>query len=393
MSKHTLAVTRLGLFASVLFFVSACSYIPWFGGDEEVVIEPRIPTELTDVPQEVVIQKNWEVSIGGDTQEQFVRINPHIFNEKIAFAQPGGKVAVFNIADGGNLWTTDLDVSISAGVGGNDQVLVIGSLDGEVMGLQVQDGGKIWEMDAGSEVVAIASVVGDVVVARLNDNRLLGIDMTSGEKLWTVPQSPPALTLRGANTPIIHDSMVYAGMDNGKVVAVSTSGNPVWEARVSVPSGRNELQRLVDVDGQISADQGRVYAASYHGRVVAINQSNGSIAWARDIPSVVGVTIDDNLVYVSDRDDNVWALEKDSGVSVWKQDGLLYRGVSTPVIQTDVVMVGDFEGYIHVLSKEDGRFVGRTRLGKKPIHSSDVGTTDVSYITDTQGRLASFTIQ
>mgnify|MGYP001815514545 FL=1 len=393
MSKHTLPVARLGLFTGVLILMSACSYIPWIGGDEEVVIEPRTPTELTEVPQEVVILKNWEVSIGGDTQEEYVRVNPHIFNEKIAFAQPGGVVAVFNITDGRNLWTTDLKVTISGGIGGNQQVLVVGTLDGEVIGLQVEDGGKIWDLDAGSEVVAISSVAGDVIVARLNDNRLLGIDSASGEKLWTVPQSPPALTLRGANTPIIPDNMVYAGMDNGKVVAVSTSGNLIWEARVSVPSGRNELQRLVDVDGQMSADQFRVYAASYHGRVVAIIQSDGSIAWARDIPSVAGVTIDDNLVFVSDRDDNVWALEKDSGVSVWKQDGLLYRSVSMPVIQENVVLVGDFEGYLHVLSKEDGRFVGRTRLSKNPIHSSDVGTSNVSYISDTKGRLASLTIQ
>jgi outer membrane protein assembly factor BamB len=393
MSKLTLVVTRLGLFIWVLIFIPACSYIPWFGGEDDVVIDPRVPTELTEVPQEVIIQKNWEVSIGGDTLEEFVRINPHRLNERIAFAQPGGKVAVFNLADGRNVWTTDLDISISGGVGGNQQVLVIGTLDGDVVGLQVEDGGKIWEAEAGSEVVAISSVESDVIVARLNDNRLLGIDSASGEKLWTVPQSPPALTLRGANTPIVPDSMVYAGMDNGKVVAISITGNPIWEARVSVPSGRNELQRLVDVDGQIAADQSRVYAASYHGRVVAINQSNGSIVWARDIASAAGLSIDENLVYVTDRDDNVWALEKDSGVSVWKQDGLLYRSVSTPVNQDSVVMVGDFEGYIHILSKEDGRFIGRTRLGKSPIHTPDVGSANVSYISDTEGRLASFTVQ
>ena len=384
---------RIGLLVWVLIFMSACSYIPWFGGEDDVVIDPREPTELTEVPQEVVIQKNWEISIGGDTLEEFVRINPHRFNESIAFAEPSGKVAVFNSSDGRNLWSTDLDVSISGGIGGNQQILVIGTLDGGVIGLQGRDGGKIWESDAGSEVVAISSNEGDVIVARLNDNRLVGIDSASGEKLWTVPQSPPALTLRGANTPIVPNDMVYAGMDNGKVIAISDTGNPIWEARVSVPSGRNELQRLVDVDGQIAADEFRVYAASYHGRVAAINKSNGSIAWARDIASVVGVTIDDNLVYVTDRDDNVWALEKDSGVSVWKQDGLQYRNVSVPVSQDNVIMVGDFEGYIHILSKEDGRFIGRTRLSKNPIHSSNVGTSNVSYISDTEGRLASFTIQ
>ncbi|MEM8844338.1 MAG: outer membrane protein assembly factor BamB [Pseudomonadota bacterium] len=385
---------RFSLLILMLNFIAACSYIPWFGDDEEVLVDPRTPTELSEIPQEVVIQKNWEVSLGGDSKKEFVQINPHAFGDGIAFAQTKGDVAVFNSTDGQKIWSANIDSAISGGVGGNEQVLVLGTLDGEILGLQSNDGNKVWEQSVTSEISAISSSTGDVVVARLSDNSLLGIDLVSGEKLWTVAQTSPALTLRGANTPIITSDIVYAGMDNGKVLAISTlTGNTVWEARVSVPSGRNELQRLVDVDGQIAADDFRVYAASYHGRVVSIDKVNGRIIWARDIASVTGVTIDDNIVYVSDKDDNVWALEKDSGVSVWKQDGLLYREISAPVLQDRVIMVGDFEGYIHILSKEDGRFIGRTRLGKAPIQTSNTGTNSVSYISDSEGRLASITIE
>jgi len=228
---------------------------------------------------------------------------------------------------------------------------------------------------------------------RTNDNRILGLSISSGEKLWIVTQTPPALTLRGASVPIISDGVIYAGMDNGKVIAISTqSGNVIWESRVSVPSGRSELERLVDVDGQIAADAEFIYAASYHGRVVAISRENGRVKWARDIASISGVSVDDALVYVTDKDDNVWALEKETGVSSWKQDKFLYRQLSAPIVLENAILVGDYQGVIHALSKQDGRLIGRANLGKTPIHTSPMSTNATAYIIDASGRLASYSV-
>ena len=342
---------------------------------------------------EVTIKQNWQVSLGGDAEERFIQLQPHVFDDKIAFAQTGGKVAVYELNSGRAVVSGSVVGPVSAGVGGNAKYLVTGTHDGVVTAINSKDGTQAWSTNVASEVVSVAHADNDLAILRTNDNRILGLAISTGEKFWAVTQTPPALTLRGASVPIVRDGVIYAGMDNGKVIAISTeNGNVIWEARVSVPSGRSELERLVDIDGQIAADDNFIYAASYHGRVVSISRENGRIRWARDMASVSGVSIDNALVYVTDKDDNVWALEKETGVSSWKQDKLLYRQLSAPVVQDKAVLVGDSQGFIHALSKQDGRIIGRANFGKKPIHTSSMSTNTAAYIIDVSGRLASYSV-
>ena len=379
--------------SSLIILISGCSYIPWFGDDEEVQIDLREPAELTEFVPEVRLQQNWQVSLGGDAENTRIHLYPHAYSDKIAFTGYAGKLGVFNTTNGRSVYSIDAFESISAGVGGNEQYLVVGTLDGDVAAYLAADAKEVWKVNVGSEVIAIAQQQNELAILRTNDNRIIALSISSGERLWTVTQTSPALTVRGTGELLVSDGTVYAGMDNGKVIAVSTdSGNVVWEARVSVPSGRSELERLVDVDGQLAIDEEYIYAASYHGRVVAISRINGRIIWARDIASISGVSSDDIFVYVADRDDNVWALEKASGVSVWKQEKLLYRELSAPVILGDTVLVGDGQGYLHALAKEDGRIIGRTNLAKKPIHTSSLSNNSAAYVMDNNGRLASYSV-
>ena len=381
--------------SSILLLVvnfAACSYIPWFGDDEKVEIEIREPTKLSDYSKEVEIQKEWSISAGSDS-EKYIQLQPHFYADKFAFVDSQGNISVHDANTGRQQWRQNVAESASAGVGGNSEILVIGTIDGMLVAAHSKDGLPAWSANVGSEIISIASALNTTAIVRTNDNRILAYDILTGDKLWTVTQTPPALTLRGGGLPLVLDGIVYAGMDNGKVVAISAeSGNVIWEARVSVPSGRSELERLVDVDGQLAADENNIYASSYHGRVVAINRTNGRIVWARDIASVSGVAADQSLVYVSDRDDNVWALEKETGVSVWKQEKLLYRELSAPVVQDKAVLVGDYKGYVHSLSKEDGRITGRTNLSNDPIHTSPASTSSRSFIIDTNGRLAAYSV-
>lgn len=374
-------------------FMTACSYIPWFGDDEEVVVDLREPLELTEFVPGVRIQQNWQVSLGGDTEETRILLHPHVYSDKIAFTSTGGTVAVYDLASGRSVYSANAAKSVSAGVGGNQEYLIMGTIDGDVIAVNQSNGAQAWAVNIGSEVVSVASTSTDKAILRTNDNRIVALSLGTGEKLWTVKQTSPALTLRGAGVPLEKDGIIYAGMDNGKVIAVSAeSGSVIWESRVSIPSGRSELDRIVDIDGQIAADSEFIYAASYHGRVVAISRINGRVRWARDIASISGVSVDDTLVFVTDRDDNVWALEKDTGISVWKQEDLLYRELSAPVNQADTILVGDAEGYLHALSKQDGSIVGRTNLGKKAIHTSSQSTSSAALAVDASGRLASYSV-
>lgn len=390
---NILVLMRAVLLSVLLILVTACSYIPWFGDDEEVVIQLREPVELFEFVPEARVQQTWQVSIGGNLEDTRILLHPHVYSDKIAFASTNGSLAVYESSSGRSVYSTNARDSVSAGVGGNDQILVLGTLDGEVVAINQSDGSQAWSSNIGSEVVAIAHTQGELAIIRTNDNHVFALSIRNGEKVWTVSQTSPALTLRGASVPVVKDGVVYAGMDNGKVIAISLdSGTVIWESRVSIPSGRSELDRLVDIDGQLAIDEQYIYAASYHGRVAAISRVNGRIVWARDIASSAGVSIDNTMVFVTDRDDNVWALEKDTGISVWKQEDLLYRQLSAPVVQADTILVGDLEGFIHVIAKQDGRLIGRSKLAKSSINTSPLSTNSTAYITDVDGRLAAYTV-
>ena len=384
---------RALIFLSVVFILPACSYIPWFGDEEEVEIAAREPLELTEFKQEVRLQRHWEVSVGGDSKQKYNRLQAHWFGDRIAFVSNQGRLSVYSIEDAESIWSSRLDEPVSAGVGGNSQYLIVGTLDGLVTALNSSDGSAAWSVNVAGEVIAIAHDSDQLAILRTNDNRILALSISTGERVWSVTQNSPPLTLRGSGLPIVRAGIVYAGMDNGRVIAISAdSGNVIWEARVSVPSGRRELERVVDVDGQLAIDDDFVYAASYHGRVVAIDRINGRIVWAREIASVAGLSADDSLVYVTDRDDNIWALEKATGISAWKQSSFLYRQLSAPVWQSGAVLVGDYEGYLHVLSKQNGRIIGRTQLAKQAVYISVLSTPAASYVIDSSGRLAAYSI-
>jgi len=69
--------------------------------------------------------------------------------------------------------------------------------------------------------------------------------------------------------------------------------------------------------------------------------------------------VDKKNVYVVDDSSAVHALDKGSGASLWKQDKLVNRRLTAPVMLDGRIVVGDLQGYLHVLSPETGEIIGR----------------------------------
>ena len=81
--------------------------------------------------------------------------------------------------------------------------------------------------------------------------------------------------------------------------------------------------------------------------------------WAKEFSSDVGLGADANYVFAADDKGDVLAFHRDGGTSAWKNDKLGYRDLSTPVAYGSAVAVGDYQGYLHFLSREDGAFLAR----------------------------------
>ena len=89
----------------------------------------------------------------------------------------------------------------------------------------------------------------------------------------------------------------------------------------------------------------------------------------------------------------LWGLDKSNGATLWVQDKLRARHLTAPVNLQDYIVVGDFEGYIHILSTVDGRLLGRKRYAKDGYITPAIVDGDTLYMLDREGELTAFQLQ
>ncbi len=368
--------------------LGGCSFMSgYLGGDDNA--EP--PAQLEKLEDPVVLKRLWSTSIGVGYDSQFVRLVPAVVDKYILAADRKGRVAAYAVESGKRLWEIRTDAMISAGPGGGDGLVLLGTSDARVLAFALEDGELLWETSVSSEVLSVPQIDRGVVVVQSVDGNVTGLDADDGSQLWIYDRDVPVLTLRGTSTPAVGYGAVIAGFASGKVAALTIDeGFVAWETSVAVPKGRSEIERMVDIDGDPVIMGGAVYVTTYQGRAAVIDAQSGNLGWTRDMSSHVGLGVDFAQVYITDQDSNVWALTRDSGSSVWKQDKLVNRSLTSPTPFSDYVAVGDFEGYVHLLSRYDGHIAGRVRTDSKGVSARPLVIDDVMYVYGNGGTLAAY---
>ena len=347
----------------VLIALSGCSL---FGDDDNS--EP--PAELESFDKQVRLRSLWSRGTGDGTDEQLVKLVPAVVDERVYAADRNGSVWAYELEKGKNLWRSKTGVAISAGPGVGEGLVLVGSSEADLVALSADSGEERWRTSVSSEVLSVPQVYDDVVIVQTVDGNIAGLDAESGERIWIHDRSAPVLTLRGTSTPLVEEGLVMAGFASGKMTALEVeSGRQIWEAAVAISRGRSELQRIVDIDVDPVISDGVLYVTSYQGSLVAISLQDGRQIWNRDMSAYAGIAVDGQQVYVSDADSEVWALDRRSGASLWKQDKLRRRSLTGPTVIDGHVAVGDFAGYVHLLSRTDGSIAGRVRVDKDGIQA------------------------
>lgn len=384
--------------------VSGCSF---FDDDDE---EVRQPAELTAITEEVELDRIWDVNIGRGAEDKAIRLAPAFSGSRIFAASADGTVKALESGSGREIWQVDIKTfydeterrnafnktadTITGGVGVGDELVLVGSSAGEVVAMNQSDGSLAWRGKTTSEVLSPPQVNGGLVVAQTIDGKLAGFDALDGERKWLYSTSIPSLTLRGTSTPLLSDGVI-AGFANGRIIVLDRErGLPVIDQRIAAQKGQSDLERLVDIDGPIVRDNNLVYAASYQGNVVAMNLAeNGRVGWAVPASTATGVSLGFGSVYLANADGEIFAYDASNGRENWKNESLLYRDLTTPVPLGSYLVVGDFEGYLHLVAQSDGRFVGRVRIDGDGINSPVVVDGSRMYVLGNSGRLSALEIR
>lgn len=353
------------------------------------------PTELTEFSPQVSVRELWTANVGDGEGKIGLRLRAAIDNRTVFTADPSGRVQALDLDSGRTLWQRDTDVRLSASPAAAEANLIVGTLDGLVLALNPDNGEERWRAKVSSEVITAAAISRGLVVVRANDGRVFAFSATDGERRWVYDRGIPSLTLRGNSVPAIADGRVYIGYDGGQIVALNLeTGVQVWEQIVAVGEGRTELDRMVDVDGAIAVDGSQIFAASFRGQAVAIDGASARPMWNREISTYAGLTLVAGQLITVDDQGTVWALDRQSGSAMWKQDALAHRWLSAPAVQSGFALVGDLEGYVHWLSLADGSLAARAQVGDDPVLGTPVVSADgVAVVVGGSGRIAAFRIE
>lgn len=364
----------------------------WFGGGGEPGATDPMP--LQDFTQTAEASRIWSTGIGKGERRIGARQGPAVANGRVYAAALNDGVHAIDLQDGGVVWHHDSDLRLAGTPGVGEGLVVVGGLDGNVLALDAQTGEERWTAELGNEVIAAPAVGQGMVVVRSNDGRITAFDANSGEQRWFWSQEMPMLTVRGSGAPVLGPGLVFVGNDDGTVLALGlTEGQPLWEQQVGQPDGRTELERMADIDGRPILDNVTLFASSYRGQTMAIEAPSGRPLWASDRggPGRLGAAFD--RLVIADRDGTVWALDKASGTTLWQQDALARRNLSSAAIHDNHAVVGDLEGYLHWLRLDNGELAARTRAGRGAIKGVPLVADGVLVVQTVRGDLSAYRLQ
>lgn len=355
-------ITEKVITASLLALLAGCSLF----SSKDTKIQPAA---LVDLKGGTTPRTVWKYSLGKAGNAVFT---PALVGDNLFVADGDGVLARLNAASGKELWRVKTGTDLTAGVGSDGEVVAVGGVKGAILAYDAS-GKQLWKAQASSEVLSSPVVGGGMVVVRSVDNQITAFDAKSGAKRWSVARTTPALTLRNAPGMVINGANVYVAQPGGKLlVLVLATGLQRFEVVVGEPRGATELERVTDIAGTPVIFEKDVCAVSYQGRVACFDALTGAPHWSKPASSDVGVTVDQRFVFVSDDKGEVAAYSRENGSNAWKNDKLSYRRLSTPVSYGRAVAVGDFQGYVHLLSREDGAFIGRAATDGSPIQADPV---------------------
>ena len=377
-----------------------CSPFGIFDGDDpeedEVSTEPK---ELQRFDEQVRVRKLWRSSAGEGQEDSKTKLQVAAYKNNLYTADPEGLVTAFNADDGDKVWQVELNAPLSGGVGTGGDLVVLGSLDGDVFALSAAGGEERWRVELSSEVLAPPTSNENTTLVQTQDGKVHGLSSSSGESLWRYQVELPVLTLRGTAAPVLTlGNMAVLGFANGHLIALnSRSGELVWEAPLVAGEGKTELDRMVDVNTPVVVGD-LIYASAYQGKVSAISRGVGRELWSDTKSSYRSPAYGSGLLYVVDSDDSVYAYRASGGKQVWVNEDFSRRKLTQALAVGNFVAVADIEGYLHILSSQDGQVVGRVKVDgdgvTAPMLSKQSGANtpeqDTFYVLDNGGSLTAY---
>ena len=370
---------KKNIFLSIsLLLISSCSTLAFWSDDsEEDLIEP---VSLESIKDEYSISVEWKKSFKGENS--LGSFKPSFYSGSMLIADPEGNVHSANAVSGKINWQINLDRELSSGIASGFGKLVVSDIDGFVIAIDSERQEILWEKNIGGEILSNAVISASHVIAKNSVGELVALDSSSGEKNWSFRSQLPALTVRGTGEPIIEDGIVFSTFDNGRLAAFQLdTGFFLWDAPISFLEGSSELENLIDADSAPILAKQLIFATNYQGNLTAFDIAQKRPVWNEDASSFYSPIAVNNMIMVIQDDSSIISFSLNNLAKSWTSEEYLRRDLSNGAVYKNLLLVGDLEGYVHVINPLTGITVGRKKVTGKPIMSI-VTFRDLAYVVD-----------
>ncbi len=349
----------------MLFIVSSCSSLSslkFWGSDE---IDPDEPVVLEAIKNAININVDWNRSFSGDNLlGNFV---PAFSSKSIFFADVNGNIKSIDSNSGNIQWEQEVG-ELSSGVAAGFGIIVVADVQGNMISLNQDNGSVLWTVNLKGEVLSPPAIDAKFIIVKTGSGELIALDKSNGEILWSYRSKLPALTIRGSSSPVIEDDNVYVTFDNGRLgVFELDSGFPIWDGAISYVRGASELENLIDSDSDPIVEAGVVYTTNYQGNLTLFDIAQKRAIWQSEASSFYSPLLIKGLIVLVESKSNLRSFFTKTLEESWTSDEYLNRQLSNPISFSGYTLVGDYEGYIHVIDPLNGKTIGRKKISKKPI--------------------------
>ena len=342
-------------------------------------------SELGPNPALFGVNTVWKAQIGPADFPLQVQVRGKV----LVVAGTDGVVVALDGENGAALWRANVGSAISAGVGHDGRFAAVVTRDNQLVVLE--SGNELWRTRLTTQVFSAPLVAGQRVFVLGADRSLLAFDAQSGRKLWQSQRPGEALVLRQAGVLLAVRDTLVAGF-SGRLVGLNpTNGAVMWEAAVAAPRGTNDIERLVDLVAGVRRDDNIVCARAFQAAVACIDTAaRGKLLWRRVAAGSVGLHGDKDVVFGVESDGQLMAWRATDGELAWQSDKLRYRDLGTPLVVGRSVVVGDGEGFVHMLARKDGEMLNRLATDGSAVVAAPVLADNTLVVVTRKGGVFGF---
>ena len=372
-----------------IFIISSCSSMDGLRFWKSDEIDPDEPKQLVAFSNQKNIVIEWKNSFKGENE--IGNFLPDFSAQNLFFSDASGNVSSINASTGDRNWSIELNF-LASGTSAGFGLVVVSDIDGNVIAVDQNDGSKLWSTNVKGEVLSKVAIDAKVVVVKTGSGELLGLDRENGEILWSYRSKLPLLTVRGSSSPVIIDDLVYVSFDNGRLgVFELNSGFQVWDGAISYVKGVSELENLIDSDSSPVVDGGLIYTTNYQGNLNIFDTAQKRSVWSYETSSFYSPIVSRGMLTIVEANSGLRSFALKTLQESWTNDDYINRDLSNAVSYKGSLVVGDFEGYVHVIDTLNGKTIGRKKISRKPIKSI-LSRSDSLYIIDEAFNLHSINI-